>query len=372
MKIQGKTFWNVLEITGLFLKSRSTLLAGLLLVLFLGTASPALSADQPGELSVIEQRVVHSLGNLRGWIKQTEDKLRKKRYWFFGASPISQKEFAAAKDKLIEMAQIPVTQGFITSKKITTSYYQAGKGPTVVLLHGAGGGGIAWFRLFQPLGKHYRVIAPDVVGYGESSKPDAIYSRLYFSQWLGDFLEALGEEEVILVGSSQGGAIALQYTLEHPQRVKKLILVGSAGFGKLDISYSGSGLINFAKANIYPNKKNTRKRLPKIVSDVKQFPEALLTYHVAIAHSGSWRVFWQGRGDVVKPYAKGALRGLKQPKLLVWGRQDETWPLAHAYKAASELSGAKLVLLDNSKHLPYLDQPQALAKEILHFLTPQK
>ena len=72
---------------------------------------------------------------------------------------------------------------------------------------------------------------PDIIGYGESDKPNALYDRPYFSKWLKDFLLELKISKAHIVGLSQGGAIALQFTIDNPDMVDKLILVDSAGLG---------------------------------------------------------------------------------------------------------------------------------------------
>jgi len=91
-----------------------------------------------------------------------------------------------------------------------------GSGQPVICLHGGGAGAVTWYPSIDPLAKYFHVIAPDIVGFGESDKPDAAYDRPYFVTWLKSFMLELGISKAHIAGLSQGGAIALQFTLDYP------------------------------------------------------------------------------------------------------------------------------------------------------------
>ncbi|WP_417887530.1 alpha/beta fold hydrolase [Zunongwangia sp.] len=108
----------------------------------------------------------------------------------------------------------------------------AGNGYPVILLHGTGAGSVTWYPSISILSKYFQVIAPDIVGYGESDKPNNVpYNRPYFAKWLKGFMEKLKISKANLVGFSQGGAIALQFVMDNPNMVNKLVLVNAAGLG---------------------------------------------------------------------------------------------------------------------------------------------
>ncbi len=109
-------------------------------------------------------------------------------------------------------------------------YYEAGSdGSPVLLLHGGGVDSalISWNEIIPLLAERHRVIAPDLPGYGLSAKPKVDYTQEYYLDFLGKFLDALHLERASLAGLSLGGGLSLGFTLEHPQRVDKLILVDS-------------------------------------------------------------------------------------------------------------------------------------------------
>src|SRR3984893_11499670 len=102
----------------------------------------------------------------------------------------------------------------------------------LLLIHGVAGSSLAWVPLFEQLSAKYRVIAPDLLGHGESDKPRTDYSLGAFAVWLRDFLDALDVPAATLVGHSLGGGVAMQFVHQHRPRCKRLILVNSGGLGR--------------------------------------------------------------------------------------------------------------------------------------------
>lgn len=121
----------------------------------------------------------------------------------------------------------------IEAAGIMTNYHDQGEGTPVLLLHGSGPGVSAWanWRLVIPvLAQHYRVIAPDAVGFGFTERPAGV--RYDMDTWVSHavgLMDALGLQQVHLVGNSYGGALALALTIRHPERVNRLVLMGSVG-----------------------------------------------------------------------------------------------------------------------------------------------
>ncbi|MEV6925204.1 alpha/beta hydrolase [Dactylosporangium sp. NPDC051485] len=114
---------------------------------------------------------------------------------------------------------------------IKTHYHEAGSGAPVLLLHGSGPGVSAWAnwkRTIDPIGQEYRVLAPDILGFGYTSRPEGtVYGPASWLAHVIGFLDALGIEKTHIIGNSLGARIALGVALEHPQRLDKLILMGS-------------------------------------------------------------------------------------------------------------------------------------------------
>jgi 2-hydroxy-6-oxo-octa-2,4-dienoate hydrolase len=127
----------------------------------------------------------------------------------------------------------PEVGALVDAGGIKTNYLEAGEGPPVVLVHGSGPGVTAYanWRLTIPgLAPHFRVLAPDMVGFGFTERPEGVEygMRTWVDQLVG-FLDALELERASLVGNSFGGGLALRLAVEHPDRAERLVLMGAAG-----------------------------------------------------------------------------------------------------------------------------------------------
>ena len=104
--------------------------------------------------------------------------------------------------------------------------------PVLVLVHGIAGSATTWREVLPALGQHYTVIAPDLLGHGESDKPRHDYSLGAYANLLRDLMFALGIERATIVGHSLGGGIGMQLAYQHPMRCERLVLVASGGLGQ--------------------------------------------------------------------------------------------------------------------------------------------
>ena len=112
------------------------------------------------------------------------------------------------------------------------AYRDEGDGEVLLLIHGMAGSSGTWRSVIPQLSKKFRVIAPDLLGHGESAKPRvADYSLGAFAVWLRDLLDELGVSQATLVGQSLGGGVAMQFVYQHPDYAKRLVLISSGGLG---------------------------------------------------------------------------------------------------------------------------------------------
>lgn len=271
-----------------------------------------------------------------------------------------------ALQNLIQRIGVPVEQKSISAGKIKTNYIAAGTGRPVILLHGAGAGGITWSPVIKPLSAHFHVIVPDIVGYGESDKPSASYDRPFFSTWLKDFCDALGLDKLSMIGNSQGGAIALQFVLDNPNRVERLVLVDSGGLGK---EMPQGAFIGLIWMNTFPGKGAAKLLGQYLMHDSHEADPVWDEYLLGVAKMpGGNRVFWQGKGKAVSAIPEEQLRRIEQPTLIIWGKDDRFFPLAHAEFAQRTIPKAQLHIITNAAHLPFLDQPQEFSTTVIKFL----
>ena len=282
---------------------------------------------------------------------------------------------AALLESLIKRIGVPAEQHTVGVGKINTWYLAAGAGPPVVLVHGgdAGTGALRWLPVIGPLAAHFRVIAPDMVGYGESDKPSAPYDRRYFSTWLTGFIDAVGLQRASLVGHSLGGAITLQFTLDNPERVDRLVLVNSAGLGRASQRVPLTLKFRMICHNLFPSPLSSRWFLEhQVLFDPKAVNDTLLELEeygrAVIKMPGGRRVFWQGRGRAVAPMPLQRLGRLSPTTLIVWGEADPNFPLASAEAAARVIRHARLKVIPNSRHLCFFDRPEVFSEVLLGFL----
>ena len=119
---------------------------------------------------------------------------------------------------------------YVQVGRINTRFRALGNGGSdVILIHGLGGYLEHWTENIEPLADHHRVYALDLVGFGRSDKPEAAYSMPFFARFVRDFMDGQGIERATLAGNSLGGSIALQFAIDFPERVEKLVLDFLAG-----------------------------------------------------------------------------------------------------------------------------------------------
>ncbi|HEV2764596.1 MAG TPA: alpha/beta fold hydrolase, partial [Pyrinomonadaceae bacterium] len=259
----------------------------------------------------------------------------------------------------------PQKEAVVFGQKI--KYVEAGSGPVVVLLHGLGGNMSNWAFNTPALAQKFRVIVPDQVGFGQSDKPLVNYRVGTYVDFLDKFLAELKVERATLVGNSLGGWIAALYTLRHPAKVERLVLVDAAGFAppkEFDIN---------ALAGLNPSTREEMKRLAGLVFFNPMF-KSDAAVDVLLAQRLS-----AGDGYTIQSLVESIHRGedmldarldrIKQPTLILWGREDRLTPLAReGERFKREIAGSQLVVFDNCGHVPQAECAADFNAALLKFL----
>lgn len=282
-----------------------------------------------------------------------------------------------ARQFVLEQMGSGIKEKEIMAEGIKSCYLEAGEGSVpVLLLHGAMANSLNWYEVMPQLARRFRVIAPDVVGYGESDKPNVNYDRAYYAGWLAGFTKALDLAKVSLVGNSLGGAIAAEFALQHPEQVERLILVNSMSLGKLSAMAAPSYTWGVVKAQMSPQKikpEQLEKIWQGIVYDSARFNQitkAIGDYSLEVlARPNGTRPFWHGQTQAVKPFSKNQLASIKVPTLLLWGEADKIAPLKYAQEVQQFIPGAKLEIMEKAGHAPFFDRPDEFCQKVETFLS---
>lgn len=223
----------------------------------------------------------------------------------------------------------------VTIEGSRIAYSSAGhRGTPIVLVHGGAGDRDDWAGTIRTLAASHRVYAPDMIGYGQSSRPAKTYTLQHFSRFLLDFMDALDLDQAALVGHSLGGRVCLEVARQEPDRVAGLVLVAPIGFGKL---FSVGLLLGVAGWALC---KAMRRPLPYPALDVEL----------------------EERGP-------DRFRNVKSPTLIVWGSGDIFFPPKHGKRALSAIPNSTLRLFRHSRHAPHRDEPAAFNRVVLEFLA---
>lgn len=275
------------------------------------------------------------------------------------------------------MTTIP--ERYIDIGNITLRYRVAGSGDPVILLHGIGGFLEYWDANIATLAQGQQVYALDMIGFGRSTKPPAAYTLEFLAQSVEAFIDAMQLDRVSLVGLSLGGGVALQFARMFPDRLRKLVLVASAGLGRrIGVSLRVATLPVLGELFTRPSRAGTARAYRSIVADPSCIGDAWLdtAYQMAL-ESGAQRTFLSAlrasanvlgvRRRAYQPIV-GALPRITAPTLVVWGKGDPLIPAAYAHVAAQGLLNARLHLFDRCGHLPQLEYADAFNELVRAFL----
>lgn len=248
-------------------------------------------------------------------------------------------------------------------------YVEAGSGPVVILLHGLGGNTTNWVLNTKVLAEKYRVIVPDQVGFGRSDKPFINYRIATYVDFLDRLYKELKIERASLVGNSMGGWVAASYALAHPEKVERLVLVDAAGFAPpADFDVRQLSALN-------PTTREGMKQLATLVFYNKQ----LFTSDAAIDLMLTQRLT-AGDGYTIQQLTESIARredmldnrlsAIKQPTLIIWGRNDGLTPLAqYGERFKKEIPGSQLLVFDQCGHVPQFEKPAEFNAAVLKFLA---
>jgi pimeloyl-ACP methyl ester carboxylesterase len=257
-------------------------------------------------------------------------------------------------------------------------YRRAGSGPPVVLVHGMVNSSRHWAAVAERLADRYDVIAPDLVGHGDSATPRGDYSLGAHASVIRDLLSSLGIERATLVGHSLGGGVAMVFFWQFPQRVERLALISSGGLGRevspllRTASLPGvKGLISAAAHPVVTNGMHRAgARLRERGSGLGVQLQAVSRALRPLETPGAREAFVQTLRAVIDPRgqrvsANDRLYLLEAvPMLVAWGDRDRTIPREHGLAAHAALPHSRFVDLPGAAHFPHLETPGLVAEAL--------
>jgi len=249
-------------------------------------------------------------------------------------------------------------------------YAEAGSGPPVILLHGLWGGLNEWSPVIEPLSATHRIIAMDFIGFHGSAKPDTQYHNALLSQFLAGFIEALDLDQVTLMGHAMGANTAAYTAVHHPGRVAALILVDGAGYRNPDRDLSkplSQGMMRFRRVATGSSLQATRGLLERRVLDT-----SIVTDQWVEEAFGLWLNSAGAIGDMLLEggdLSAEEMQQIRLPTLIIWGAEDKVFSIDNVARLQADIAGAKAVIIEDSGHLPQIEQSDAFLDAITNFLA---
>lgn len=251
---------------------------------------------------------------------------------------------------------------------------EAGSGPALVFIHGSGPGasGASNFRgnIDAFVNAGFRVILPDMIGYGASSKPEGIdYTLALFTDTLYEALRAHGIDRASLVGNSLGGAVAIQMTLDHPELSEKLVLMAPGCVAEQMSYFTMPGIAKMVSGFGSPdfNLEEQKRLVSNLVHPdfAAKIPDALIAERFAVARTQPKDVLARMRTPNLGP----RLGELTQPIFVLWGLNDEFCPEAHARLFLDQCSDVRAITFAHTGHWVQVERAAEFNAYAIDFLV---
>jgi len=267
---------------------------------------------------------------------------------------------------------------FIEVDGMQVHYRDEGKGTPIVLIHGTASSLHTWNDWTEELKKTHRVLRMDLPAFGlTGANANADYSIQNYTRFLEEFLSKVNVDNFYLVGNSLGGNIAWDYAAEHPEKVKKLVLIDASG---LQTNKPQPWIFKLAKTPVLNSlflyvtpKAVIKDNMEQVYHDDSKITDELITrYHEMALRTGNRQAFIDRAKTDFKLGEKSNLEKLKSIKtetLLLWGENDLWIPLDNGKRMNSLLENSKLVVIKNSGHVPMEENPTESLKLFFDFIN---
>ncbi|MDF3312793.1 alpha/beta fold hydrolase [Rhodococcus sp. T2V] len=262
----------------------------------------------------------------------------------------------------------------VTACGLRTAYLEAGRAdaPPVVLLHGLGATNASMLPVLADLAEDFRVLAPDLPGFGASDAPAWTYTAEQLFRWLRDFLDAVGAGGAVVIGNSLGGRLALELAMREPDTVDKLVLLcPSPAFRRFrqlaplarwwPVDVARLPMIGLPRAVVMAGAKSMFARPDRVPQP--WFEAAVDEFEIAMGYGARRRAALSALINIYleEPFGDGGfwerLTTVRTPTLFLWGRRDRLVPSRFARHVSVAVPTAKSVVLPDCGHVPQLELP---------------
>ena len=235
----------------------------------------------------------------------------------------------------------------------------------LLLIHGLGASAERWEHVIPQFAKNYRVLVPDLIGFGLSDKPLVDYTTDYLSVFIKKFLKKLNIDSVSIIGSSLGGQIGAEFTYQNNSMVKKLVLISPSGIMK----HSTPALDAYVMAALYPSDSSASNAF-QIMSGSKNIDKKTIKGFVQRMKLPNAKMAFMSTllGLKDAEIISEKLVSIKSPTLIIWGENDPIIPIKYAQSFVSEIDDCRFVKMENCGHTPYVESPDKFYKIVSDFL----
>ena len=262
------------------------------------------------------------------------------------------------------------------------AYRSAGSGPAIVLVHGITSTSATWERVMPYLATRFTVIAPDLLGHGQSAKPRGDYSLGAYASGVRDLMVTLGHESATFVGHSLGGGVVMQFAYQFPERCERLVLVDSGGLGRevnlllraATLPLSEVVLPLLADARLLDAGRAVGRMLGRVGLQAGTDMAELARGHASLADAEARAAFVHTLRTIVEPGGQRVnasdrlYLAEKLPFMLVWGGRDPIIPVEHGLAAHELVRSSRLEIFEEAGHFPHMDDPQRFLDVLLDFI----
>ena len=253
---------------------------------------------------------------------------------------------------------------------------------TLVLIHGMAGSSRTWRDVMGPLSRTHRVLAPDLLGHGQSEKPSGDYSLGALASGVRDLMAHLGIERATLVGQSLGGGVVMQFAYQFPERCERIVLVSSGGLGREVswmlrlLSVPGADLVLpvVAPAFVATQGNSVSRWLRDRGIKAPRVAEMWQAY-ASLAEPENRSAFLRTLRAVVDPGGQAVEASDRlylidgMASLIIWGDDDHIIPVEHAQAAHAAMPGSRLEVFDGVGHFPQVEAPERFVEVLEDFLA---